>query len=79
MRYVLQLVSNKNEKETMELANFYKKYIKDIQVVSQKADDNTVWYKIRCCSTEHLEEANKKLKEIKEQFNIEPLILKSTE
>ena len=79
VRYVLQLVSNKNEKETMELANFYKKYIKDIQVVSQKADDNTVWYKIRCCSTEHLEEANKKLKEIKEQFNIEPLIVKSTE
>jgi len=76
VRYVLQLVSNRNEKETIEMANFYKKYFEDISVVSQKTEDNTIWYKIRCCSTEELDEANKKLKEIKEQFNIEPIIVK---
>ena len=79
VRYVLQLVSNRNEKETIEMANFYKKYFEDISVVSQKTEDNTIWYKIRCCSTEELDEANKKLKEIKEQFNIEPIIVKTTQ
>lgn len=79
VRYVLQLVSNKNEKETMDMARFYKKYLEDVSVVSQKSDNNNIWYKIRCCSTESFEEANRKVIELKEQFNIEPIIVKTTE
>lgn len=79
VRYVLQLASNKNEKETMDMAKFYKKYLEDVSVVSQRSDNDNIWYKIRCCSTESLEEANKKMIELKEQFNIEPIIVKTTE
>jgi hypothetical protein len=79
VHYVLQLASNRVEKETLDMAKFYKKYIKDITVISQKSDTNTVWYKVRSCTSDSLEEANKKLLELKEQFNIEPIIVKTIE
>ena len=79
VHYVLQLASTRVEKDTLDMAKFYKKYIKDVGVVSQKSDTNTMWYKIRCCSSDSLEEANKKSIELKEQFNIEPIIVKTIE
>ena len=66
-------------KETMDMAKFYKKYLEDVSAISQRSDNDNIWYKIRCCSTESLEEANKKMIELKEQFNIEPIIVKTTE
>jgi hypothetical protein len=79
VHYLIQLASNKNKKETMDIVKLYKKHIDDVYYISQRVDNDTTWYKIRCCATDDLEEANSKLVELKKQFNIEPIIVKSTE
>ncbi|MDY6820223.1 MAG: hypothetical protein SVN78_01200 [Deferribacterota bacterium] len=73
--YVIQLSSHKNIDVAQNLLDFYKNYYSDAHIFSDENNNKSKWYKIRCCTTKDYNSAKANLDEIKDRFNIEPVVV----
>jgi cell division protein FtsN len=74
-KYQLQLFAFRSQTTAETEARKLQKPYPDIFVVRADLGANGVWYRVRCCSTDSKEEADKKKAEIERRYKITPYVV----
>lgn len=74
--YTVQLMALKSEVDAKKAVERYKSKIDDIYYIKVDLGEKGVWYRIRCCNTDSLDEAKSKANEIEKNLNLKPLVVR---
>lgn len=74
--YTVQLMALKSEADAKKAVERYKSKIDDIYYIKVDLGEKGVWYRIRCCNTDSLDEAKSKANEIEKNLNLKPLVVR---
>lgn len=74
--YLIQLMAFKNEEDAKNAVEKYKTELSDIFYTKVDLGEKGVWFRVRCCSSQTLEEVKSRLSEISGSFKINGMIVK---
>lgn len=74
--YLVQLMSLNNEEDAKNAVSKYKSELKDIFYTKADLGEKGIWFRVRCCSSSTIDEANSKLSEISDKLKIKGIVVK---
>lgn len=74
--YAVQLMAFKSENDAKIVVEKYKNDIKDIYYIKADLGEKGIWYRVRCCSTDSLDEAKSTVNELQKNLKLKPIVVK---
>ena len=66
----------KSEADAKIVVEKYKNDIKDIYYIKADLGEKGIWYRVRCCSTDSLDEAKSTVNELQKNLKLKPIVVK---